>query len=322
MTPATPASNWCSFVLIDHWQGAEAQMMLSSRQIDKFIAQHRLPDKFRDLIKLHYLPLASWVESQHQPDEALFVGINGAQGTGKSTLAAFLRLALELDANWRVAVLSIDDFYLTKAERKNLAERIHPLMETRGVPGTHDMQMLATCIEQLKNPGSEKSLTLPRFEKSRDERADPDSWPLVSGPVDLIILEGWCVGCTPQAGDDLLEPINLLEREEDASGDWRRYVNDQIKGGYSELFAALDALIFLQAPSFDTVYRWRLDQEEKLAAITPDDAAGIMNSEQIARFIQHYERLTRVNLATLPGTADVVLELNENHDCVRSRYAT
>jgi D-glycerate 3-kinase len=322
MTPATLPLNWCSFVLIDSWSAAEAHIMLSGRHIDEFIAQHRLPGRFRDLIERHYLPLAAWLESQGQVDEPLFIGINGAQGTGKSTLADFVRLALEQGANWRVAVLSIDDFYLTKAERKNLAERIHPLMETRGVPGTHDIQMLATCIEQLKNSGPEKCLALPRFDKSRDERADPESWPLVSGPVDLIILEGWCVGCTHQSGDELLEPINLLEREEDASGDWRHYVNDQIKGSYAELFAALDALIFLQAPSFDAVYRWRLEQEKKLAAVSPGDAAGIMNSKQIARFIQHYERLTRVNLATLTDTADVVLELNENHDCVRSRYAT
>jgi D-glycerate 3-kinase len=296
--------------------------MLSSRQIDEFIAQHRLPDKFRDLIKLHYLPLASWVKSQGQPDEPLFIGVNGAQGTGKSTLADFVRLALELGANWRVAVLSIDDFYLTRSERKKLGEHVHPLMETRGVPGTHDMQMLTTCIEELKNLGSENSLALPRFDKSRDDRADPDTWPLISGPIDLIILEGWCVCCTPQAEDDLLEPINTLEREEDASGGWRRYVNDQIKGRYTDLFATLDALIFLQAPGFDAVYRWRLKQEKKLASVTPDDAAGIMNSEQIAHFIQHYERITRVNLTVLPGTADVVLELNENHDCVLSSYAT
>ncbi len=297
-------------------------MVLSSRQIDQFISQHRLPDKFRDSIKLHYLPLASWVKSQHQPGEPLFVGINGAQGTGKSTLADFIRLALELGANWRVAVLSIDDFYLTRAERKKLGERIHPLMETRGVPGTHDMQMLASCIDELKNLGPEHRLALPRFDKSRDDRADPDTWPLVSGPIDLIILEGWCVGCTPQSDDDLLEPINSLEREEDASGEWRRYVNDQIKGSYTDLFATFDALIFLQAPSFDAVYRWRLEQEKKLAAATPNPASRIMNCKQIAHFIQHYERLTRVNLAILPGTADVVLELNENHDCVRSRYAT
>ena len=296
--------------------------MLGSLQIDEFISQHRLPDKFRDLIKLHYLSLASWVKSQGEPDRPLFIGVNGAQGTGKSTLADFVRLALELGANWRIAVLSIDDFYLTRSERKKLGEHVHPLLETRGVPGTHDMQILAACIEELKTLASGNSLALPRFDKSRDDRADPDTWPLISGPINLIILEGWCVGCAPQADYDLLEPINLLEREEDASGEWRRYVNDQIKGIYTDLFATLDALIFLQAPNFDAVYRWRLEQEEKLAAVTSSNAAGIMNSKQIARFIQHYERITRVNLAILPGSADVVLELNENHDCVRSSYAT
>ena len=296
--------------------------MLSSRQIDEFIAQHRLPDKFRELIMLHYLPLVSWVESRRQAGETLFIGINGAQGTGKSTLAAFVRLALEWGANCRVAVLSIDDFYLTRAERKTLGEHVHPLMETRGVPGTHDILMLAACIEELKNLGPEESMALPRFDKSQDDRAGPDTWSHVSGPIDLIILEGWCVGCTPQTDDNLLEPINSLEREADTTGEWRRYVNDQIKGGYTDLFDTMDALIFLQAPSFDAVYRWRLEQEKKLAAVTPNHAAGIMNSKQIAHFIQHYERLTRVNLATLPGTSDVVLELNENHDCVRSDYAT
>ncbi len=296
--------------------------MLSSRQIDEFIAQHRLPGKFRELIMLHYLPLVSWVESRRQAGEALFIGINGAQGTGKSTLAAFVRLALEWDANWRTAVLSIDDFYLTRAERKKLGEHVHPLMETRGVPGTHDIQMLSACIEELKNLGPEESMALPRFDKSQDDRAGPDTWPHVSGPIDLIILEGWCVGCTPQSDDDLLEPINSLEREADTTGEWRRYINDQIKGVYTDLFDTFDALIFLQAPSFDAVYRWRLEQEKKLAAVTPNHAARIMNSKQIAHFIQHYERLTRVNLATLPLTADAVLELNKNHDCVRSDYAT
>ena len=82
----------------------------------------------------------------------------------------------------------------------------------------------------------------------------------------------------------------------------------------------MDALIFLQAPNLDAVYRWRLEQEKKLAASSPGQAPGVMNSQQITHFMQHFERLTRVNLATLPGIADVVLELNQNHDCVRSRY--
>ncbi len=296
--------------------------MLSSRQIDEFIAQHQLPGKFRDLIRRHYQPLASWVVSRLQSNEQMFVGISGAQGTGKSTLASYLRLALERGANRRVATLSIDDFYLTRAERQELGNQIHPLMKTRGVPGTHDMQKLANCIEELKNLGPTESMPLPLFDKSLDDRAAADTWPLVSGPVDLIILEGWCVGCTPQADDDLLEPINSLEREEDAECNWRRYVNDRIRGGYTDLFATLNALIFLQAPSFNAVHRWRLEQETKLASVSPDHAAEVMNHEQLERFIQHYERITRTNLVTLPGTADVVLELNEKHDCVSSSYLT
>lgn len=295
--------------------------MLTNEQQKKFISEHRLPDKFRDLIDAHYSSLARWVIQQHQPQKTLFLGINGAQGTGKSTLAAFLQFALESNAGWHVAVLSIDDFYLSKAERKELGKRIHPLLETRGVPGTHDMPMLAACVEKLRNLDSETRLSLPRFDKARDDRADPDTWPVIAGPVDLIILEGWCVGSKPQTDDSLLQPVNTLERDEDPSGAWRRYVNEQLEGGYADLFAQLDALIFLRAPNMGAVHRWRLEQEKKLAVPTHTAAdEGIMDSEQLARFVQYYERLTRENLVSLPDIADVVLELGDNHDCVRSCY--
>ena len=297
------------------------QPLLNDRQISAFIAKHRLPDAFRDLIAGHYLPLASWLKNTHRPGEVLFVGVNGAQGTGKSTLADFLRLALESGAGWRVAVLSIDDFYLTKAERQRLAEQIHPLLATRGVPGTHDMRTLASTIEQLRTLALTESLAIPRFDKAIDDRTDSDSWPILSGPIDLILLEGWCVGTTNQQDCELTQPLNSLEEQQDASGTWRHYVNTQLRQAYAELFAQLDALIFLQAPGFDAIHRWRVEQEEKLAESLSGSAVGVMSAEQILVFIQHYERLTRWNLETLPSNAEVVLELNENHGCVRSRYS-
>ena len=300
----------------------QAQSLLTNRHIKEFISRQRLPDKFGEIIDAHYSPLATWLVQQRCPGETLFVGINGAQGTGKSTLAACLKLALEAGIDWRVAVLSIDDFYLTRAERERLGKSVHPLMETRGVPGTHDMTMLADCVSQLKTLDAATSLSLPRFDKALDNRADTDTWPVVSGPVDLIILEGWCVGSRPQSSDVLMPPINFLEQNQDASGKWRRYVNEQLKGSYAALFAQLDELIFLQAPNFDAVQRWRLEQEEKLAGSTAHSAAHIMSSEQIVHFIRHFERLTRANLAALPEIADVVLELDDNHDCARSRYST
>jgi len=297
------------------------QPLLSDRQISEFMARHRLPDPFRDLIARHYSPLASWLIATHRSGEVLFVGINGAQGTGKSTLADYLRLALESGAGWRVAVLSIDDFYLTKVERQRLAEKIHPLLATRGVPGTHDMPMLASTIEQLRTLAATESLAIPRFDKAIDDRADIDSWPIVSGPIDLILLEGWCVGTMNQRDDELTQPINLLEEHEDASGTWRHFVNTQLTQAYADLFAQLDALIFLQAPGFGAICRWRTEQEKKLARTSSETAAGIMSDDQISLFIQHYERLTRWNLKTLPSSAEIVLQLNENHDCVRSSYS-
>ena len=295
--------------------------MLTDLQIHQFISRHRFPDKFRGLIDAHYLPLAEWLTRKRVSGEVLVLGINGAQGSGKSTLANFLEYALESGAGWRTAVLSIDDFYRTRAEREQLASDIHPLLRTRGVPGTHDVTEIENCIDLLKSLAAGSQMPLLRFDKARDDRTDPDSWPRVSGPVDQVILEGWCVGSRPQSGEALPKPTNSLEETEDASGDWRRYVNEQLAGRYQDLFSQLDALVFLQVPNFEAVYRWRLDQEQKLAESTGHDGVGIMNNEQLARFIQHYERLTKENLAVLPEYADVVLELNDEHDCVRSYYA-
>jgi len=299
----------------------QTKTRLTHPQIESFVAEHRLPDSFFKLIDDHYSPLAEWVVKRRQPDETFFFGINGAQGTGKSTLADYLKLALEIEYDWHVAVLSIDDFYLTRAERDALARNVHPLLVTRGVPGTHDVQMLANCIERLRALEPDNTMTLPRFDKARDDRANPDTRPAITGPIDLIILEGWCVGSQPQSEESLSQAINPLEEHQDESGNWRRHVNEQLQGLYAELFAQLDALVFLQAPSFDAIYRWRVEQEEKLAENSGPGATDIMSREQIARFIHHYERLTRANLATLPASANVVLELDEYHCCVRSYFA-
>lgn len=294
---------------------------LKIQQIESFICEHRLPTTFSRLIAEHYSPLAEWLLNRKQSNDPYFLGINGAQGTGKSTLADYLKLALELQCDGRVAVLSIDDFYLTRAERDALAKNVHPLLATRGVPGTHDVQMLMDCIARLRTLKPRRAMALPRFDKALDDRVGSGAWSTITGPIDLIILEGWCVGSAPQTVDALMQPVNALEEFEDASGSWRRYVNSQLEGVYAELFAHLDALVFLQAPNFDAIRRWRNEQERKLAESTSHSVTNVMSRDQIARFIQHYERLTRANLEALPSVADVVLELDDDHGCVRSYFA-
>lgn len=280
--------------------------------VSDVLSRHRLPAAFRRTAEQHYVPLALQLRNMRATDGQLTVGISGAQGSGKSTLADFLRVAAGTTFGWKVAVLSLDDFYLTLAEREALADEVHPLLATRGVPGTHDTDMLCSCLEELRQLGKGERMALPRFDKSVDDRAPQSRWPVVEGPIDLVVLEGWCIGAEAQAAEDLVEPVNALERNEDPDGTWRRYVNDALRDKYEPIFASLDALIFFAVPGFDAILRWRLEQEEKLAVKSPQ-APGLMNREQIARFIQFFERLTRLALTELPGKADFVLRLDDTH---------
>ena len=285
----------------------------SEHEMRNFLSEHRLPPEFRSTAERYYLPLARVLPDYRAGKKTLYLGINGAQGTGKSTLADFLRIAATSMFDWTVAVLSIDDFYYTREERETLAEEVHPLLEVRGVPGTHDTDMLEQCIGRLHSADSDDEVPLPRFNKAIDDRAKESTWPIVSGPVDLVILEGWCVGTQAQRVAELEQPINQLERDEDADGTWRHFINGQLESNYARIFEKLDKLVFMRAPSFDAILRWRLEQEEKLAATSSQNASGLMNKEQVTRFIQFFERLTRANLATLSTVADVVFSLDETH---------
>jgi len=291
---------------------------LSDTRIDRFIADRRLPPGFLGLAQAHYRPLAAWIAGRLQAGRMTLAGIGGAQGTGKSTLAAFLQRVLEGANGWRVAVLSLDDFYLTRAERRMLAERVHPLLATRGVPGTHDTGMLMDCLARLGSLGHDETLAVPRFDKSADDRAAVADWPVIRGPLDLLVLEGWCVGSRPQPEEALAAPVNALEKTEDGDGCWRRYVNGQLAGPYRRVFDLLDMLIVLQAPGLAAVRRWRHEQEQILREESPAAAPGLMDRRQLDRFMQYYERLTLANLETLPAIADVVLELDDDHGCRRS----
>lgn len=295
-------------------------MLLPDRLIKQFLAEHRLPESFRSLIRDHYLPLAEWICRHLGNKSTPLLGINGAQGTGKSTQADFLKLALEHLHQRRVAVMSIDDFYLTKAERLQLANTVHPLLATRGAPGTHDSKMLQDALQRLRELPAGEELCLPRFDKALDDRADEREWSRIEGRVDLIVLEGWCIGSVPESSRTLRKPLNVLERDEDPDCIWRRYVNERLRCDYSPIFRQLDALVFLKAPDFDSIFKWRLRQERKLADSTAANAQGIMNADEIARFIQYYERITRNNLDQLPVTADVIFELDDDQQIASSHY--
>ena len=279
-------------------------MEKSGDAIAEYMRREKLGPEFAQTVERIYRPLAARILAlpKHR-----VVGICGSQGSGKSTGAGVLRILLEAEG-LRVAALSIDDLYLPKESRKRLAEDIDPLLATRGPPGTHDVALGEQVLDLLLEP---QSTAIPRFDKSRDTRCDPAQWEPFQGPADIVLFEGWCVGARPQPREALAHPINALEREDDASGRWRRYVNTALAGPYQDLFGRIAFLIFLKAPSFEVVAGWRKEQEAKLRA-KAGSGSGVMTDSQIDRFVQFYERLTRFMLTEMPSRADALVTLGES----------
>ncbi len=276
-----------------------------------FITRNSLPEHYLQQASIWFDPIVETLVKHHfSAGRTLVVGINGCQGSGKTTLADYLCTCLQ-NRGLKAVAISIDDFYLTRKQRQQLATDVHPLLSTRGVPGTHDLELALDTLQQLsQNSGDVK---IPKFNKAQDERLPEELWSRVETPLDIIILEGWCVGITAEAEESLLEPMNELELVQDPNAEWRSYINQQLVTNYPELWQLIDRLIMLQAPSFSCVYNWRLEQEQKLAArsdLTDSSSNNhIMAAEEIKQFIQHYERLTRHSLKYLPQNCQHLFQL-------------
>ncbi len=290
--------------------------------IEQHIQQEKLPDNFLQTVHEFYWPIVLDVIQSIENNKTTsiktpyFLGIQGTQGSGKSTFASFIKLILEQQFDKNCLVLSLDDFYLTKEERQTLSQDIHPLLATRGVPGTHDISLLKDTLEHINGLEPEQIVSVVTFNKAQDDRAATQNWQVIAEPQDVVILEGWCVGVSAQNDSQLIEPINDLETEEDPDGLWRSYVNEQIGEHYQSIYDAFDGFVMLAAPSFECVYEWRTKQEQKL--IDKLTAAGkplhdTMNAAQIKRFISHYQRLTEHGLQTLPAKANWLLRLHPSH---------
>ena len=232
--------------------------------------------------------------------------IAGLQGTGKSTLAAQMQ-ALGAARGKRVVVLSIDDFYLTRGERLALGRRMHPLLATRGPPGTHDVALACATIDALRSLRPGGVARLPRFDKIADRRLPPSRWTPVRARPDLVVFEGWFLAVPPEDEAALRRPLNALERDEDPDGTWRRYCNDAL-AGYAPLWQRLDYLLFLQGPGFAQVPAWRWQQEQTLQAKHPHRRA--MTRAQVERFVLFFERVSRHAWRVLPALADATVRID------------
>jgi D-glycerate 3-kinase len=275
-----------------------------SSAIERLIEAEGLPADYRAIVDRYWRPLSEDI-AERNAGTPLIVGINGAQGAGKSTLCKFLEVLL-VEHNQIGVTLSLDDLYLPKAERQALARDVHPLLATRGVPGTHSPALGQAVIDAIR-PG--KSFEMPRFDKSVDDRRPAGE--LIEGRVDVLLFEGWCLGAVPQEPSALATPVNSLEAEEDADGIWRKFVNQALRGDYAALFGQLDMLIMLKVPDFAAVRRNRALQEDKLRARNPG-APGLMDAAGLKHFLDQYERLTEWMFAEMPERADILVEIDRD----------
>ncbi|MCB1706511.1 MAG: hypothetical protein KDI17_16715 [Halioglobus sp.] len=278
-----------------------------------FLQRHQLRDAYLDSARQWFTPLAQALAShQNSAERPILVALNGCQGSGKTTVCDFLCTALKAEHGLNAVALSLDDFYLTRAQRQSLATSVHPLLATRGVPGTHDMALMQDILGQLLDPQRTDAVAIPRFDKAADDRRPQSAWDRVPAPLQIVLLEGWCLGAQPQPPEQLAQPANALEQAEDPGGDWRGYSNTLLGDAFQALYRLVDQWIMLRAPSFECVFQWRQEQERKLAATV--DAAqpnALMDDAALTRFIQHYERLTRQCLDTLPDKVHHLFTLDD-----------
>ena len=240
------------------------------------------------------------------------LALSGGQGTGKSTLARHLALALR-SRGQTAELIGLDDFYLPQKDRIRLAREIHPLLMTRGVPGTHDLAMLVDVIRGLR---SSRQVAIPVFDKLKDDRLPEARFSLPGAQI--LILEGWCLGARVEAESGLTEAVNDLEKSEDPDLIWRHYVNQQMESeAWMSLDDLIDQIIFFRIPSFDQVLAWRWQQEQELAA-KAGTARG-MDRNQIKRFISHFERITLSMLENPPEKTALEFNLNEHHKVIEIR---
>jgi D-glycerate 3-kinase len=275
-----------------------------SSAIERLIEAEGLSQDYREIADQYWRPLSEDI-AQRYAGRPLIVGINGAQGSGKSTLCKFLEVLL-VEHNQIGVTVALDDLYLTRAERLEAARDHHPLFATRGVPGTHDVARGMAILDRLL---AGKDAELPIFDKAADDRSSETRQ--VKGPVQVVLFEGWCVGAAPQTAAQLREPANELERSEDPDATWRLEVNRRLATDYAELFARIDLLIMFQVPDFAAVRANRRLQEQKLGATNPGGPA-VMDEAALERFLAHYQRLTEWMFAEMPGRADILVEIDRD----------
>ena len=278
-------------------------------------SQETSKEKFKNkekMIKSFLIPISFWIANKVEKKKPFILGLSGGQGSGKTTISSIISIILSKYFKLNVFKISIDDFYKTRKKRLELSKKVHPLLMVRGVPGTHDINIMLDFFKRIKEKKF-KSIKLPRFNKATDDRYNKKLWYSVKRRPDVIIFEGWCVGAKAEQNYSLKTPINSLEKLKDQKQIWRRYVNKQLKSKYKKLYDQLNCLLFIKAKNFSLLKQWRIKQEKKLSLKSKrSNKLKIMSDKEIINFMQTYQRITQNMFKSVPKYASIILNLNSN----------
>ena len=278
-------------------------------------SQETSKEKFKNkekMIKSFLIPISFWIANKVKKKKPFILGLSGGQGSGKTTISSIISIILNKYFKLNVFKISIDDFYKTRKKRLELSKKVHPLLMVRGVPGTHDINIMLDFFKRIKEKKF-KSIKLPRFNKATDDRYNKKLWYSVKRRPDVIIFEGWCVGAKAEQNYTLKTPINSLEKLKDQKLIWRRFVNKQLKSKYKKLYDQLNCLLFIKAKNFSLLRQWRIKQEKKLSLKSKrSNKLKIMSDKEIINFMQTYQRITQNMFKSVPKYASIILNLNSN----------
>ena len=282
----------------------------------KFIkSQETTKEKFKNkekIIKSFLIPISFWIAKKAEKKRSYIVGLSGGQGSGKTTISSIISIILRKYFKLNVFTISIDDFYKTRKERFLLSKKIHPLLMTRGVPGTHDVKIMLDFFKRIRRKKF-RSLKSPKFNKAIDDRYNKKLWYSLKKRPDIIIFEGWCVGAKAEKHNALKKSVNSLEKLNDKKLIWRRYVNKQLQSKYKQLYDQLNCLLYIKSKNFSLLRKWRIKQERKLSLKNKKfNDHKIMSDKEVINFMQTYQRVTQNMLKYVPKYASIILNLNSN----------
>ena len=252
-------------------------------------------------IKDKLIPMINYICSS-KSKKFLF---GGSQGIGKSTFINIISKTIKKFYNKKILLLSLDDYYLSKKERLLLSKKVHKLLKTRGVPGTHNIKKLERHINQFNK--NKYPINVPLFDKLIDDKSGYNR--IVSKKCDILFLEGWCCGSSEITKKYLYKNINNLEKTKDKEYIWRNFYNNKLKSEYKKLFNLFDELIFMKTSSFENVYNWRLKQEKN--NFSKNKNSKKMSADEIKNFIQYYEKITKWMIKNLNKKAQIVIKIDK-----------